>query len=898
MAQEWWTQDETVQPKQSVSVGVEIPQAPEKPTETLSIATPEQKAAAGLDPNRVYQVSSTTGGFKEVGGQPTEGDKKVLQLLTRIAGGASDIQNALTINPEAQQSGFLEATSRGTLGEGMITRGIAGEDRRIVTDAQADVLDALLTLGTGAAYNEEQKLANTVAYFPQYGDSERERAVKNDRLNRAVVAARIAAGPLAQDFDKSIQPLLNVVEGKVEKDAAGREIVPAELRVAQGAEYSTDADFKKREEQARAWSATQGLPFDQALEKFNADIKALGYEAAGPETINVLKMWEESTPGERNKVQWELPKTGVRESGGPGAAAAIGSGLVTGVSAGLGEEFVNLFDAEAAAKLEAAKQYGREEYPLTTLGSEIVGGVISPINKIIPGAPAMAPAREAITQTAKQAALYGGLAGAGEAAPDAGLLERIPGTVIGATTGGVAGAAAQKYITPAVTSAVERFVAPAVSRLITPTAGQAIPAAEAAGIPLITSDIVRPKTWFGKWTQETLEKIPGIGTGGARASQRDAREAAITKLYDDFQSGTAEIDDITRDFLKVRGEQIGKLTREKGEVFDKVAGSPVDVSDTLAVIDSAITRFGTLKSYEPLVSKLQTFRNDLMSGNIADIELTRKIIGDALGDDTLKPVASELKKVVNDIYPALRQDMGRHIQQFGEAGDFAKWRSANAALSDFATDLENSTIKRVLKNGNATPEEAKALLFSKKPSEVRALFGSLSEEGKKNARALIVQDMVEKSGGIDTLSPAKFTTQLKQSAKKNGVAFEPTEVARLDGLLRALQFTRRADQAAVTTPTGQVLLPVLATGGAAYLEPTVGAAGLILSTIMAGARIYETKAVKNLLVALSRTAPGSKAEQNVLGSLTRVMSQEAGRKGADGGQAVTESMAPPEVPTQ
>jgi hypothetical protein len=42
-----------------------------EPTETFNIATPEQKAAAGLDPNRVYQVSSTTGEFKDVGGQPT-----------------------------------------------------------------------------------------------------------------------------------------------------------------------------------------------------------------------------------------------------------------------------------------------------------------------------------------------------------------------------------------------------------------------------------------------------------------------------------------------------------------------------------------------------------------------------------------------------------------------------------------------------------------------------------------------------------------------------------------------------------------------------------------------------------------------------------------------------------
>jgi hypothetical protein len=892
MAQNPW--DEYQPTAAPTSQGVLIPNAPEKPKE----------APSGYRYNAEGNVEFIPGGPADPSVKkdtnPSEGDKKVLQLLTRIAGGATDIQNALLTNPEAQQSGFIEAASRGTVGEGMITRAIAGEDRRIVTDTQGDVLDALLTLGTGAAYNEEQKIANRIAYFPQYGDTEREIAIKNEKLNRQIAAARIAAGPLAAEFDKSIQPLLNVVQGTVQKDAAGREIVPAELRVAQGAEYSTDADFKTRQDNAETWSATQGLPFDQAIAKFNADMKAKdpNFPGAGKELIDVLQMWEKATPGERNKVQWELPKTGVRESGGPGAAAAVASSLISGYSGGLAEEAVNLFDKEAAAKLEAAKQYSREEYPATALTGEIIGGIMSPINKIIPGAPAAAPAKEAIIQTAKQGALYGGVSGFGNAAPDAGILERIPGTIIGAATGGASGAAAQKYITPAVTSAVEKYVAPVVSRLITPTAGEAVSAAEAAGIPLITSDIVRPKTWFGRWTQETLEKIPGIGTGGARAAQRDAREAAITKLSDDYAAGTAEIDDITRDFLKVRGEQIGKLTREKGDVLDKVSGSPVDVSDTLSVIDNGISKYAGLEAYKPLIAKLQSFRNDLISGDISKIELTRKAIGGALGDDTLKPVASELKKVVGDIYPALRQDMGRHIQKFGEAGDFAKWRSANAALSDFATDLENATIKRVLAKGTATPEEAKSLLFSKKPSEVRALFGSLSDEGKANARALIVQDMIEKSGGIDSISPAKFATQLKQSASKIGVAFESSEAARLSGLLRALQFTRRADQAAVTTPTGQALLPVLATGGAAYLSPTAGAAGLVLSSIVAGARVFETKAVKNLLVALSRTAPGSKAEQNVLGSLGRVVSQQSGRKGGENGQAITESMNPPEAPTQ
>jgi hypothetical protein len=75
-AQENWWESSPVVAKpnqvQQVDGGVYVPPAPEKPEkpkETFSIATPEQKAAAGLDPNRVYQVGSVTGEFKDVGGQ-------------------------------------------------------------------------------------------------------------------------------------------------------------------------------------------------------------------------------------------------------------------------------------------------------------------------------------------------------------------------------------------------------------------------------------------------------------------------------------------------------------------------------------------------------------------------------------------------------------------------------------------------------------------------------------------------------------------------------------------------------------------------------------------------------------------------------------------------------------
>jgi len=69
-----------------------------EPTETFNIATPEQKAAAGLDPNRVYQVSSVTGEFKDVGGQPTakpvaeKDTNRLPQLYTGISA-VRDLRN-------------------------------------------------------------------------------------------------------------------------------------------------------------------------------------------------------------------------------------------------------------------------------------------------------------------------------------------------------------------------------------------------------------------------------------------------------------------------------------------------------------------------------------------------------------------------------------------------------------------------------------------------------------------------------------------------------------------------------------------------------------------------------------------------------------------------------------
>lgn len=141
----------------------------------------------------------------------TADEKKIATLLTRIAGGFSDIQGIAARDPSAQEPGLVESV-RGDLMPGgvggLVSRSIAGPDRRSVHDAQRDVLDALLTLGTGAAYNQEQLSGQTASYFPQYGDTQDEIKVKNQRLLRLIEAAKANAGPAWANVEPAVAPFM------------------------------------------------------------------------------------------------------------------------------------------------------------------------------------------------------------------------------------------------------------------------------------------------------------------------------------------------------------------------------------------------------------------------------------------------------------------------------------------------------------------------------------------------------------------------------------------------------------------------------------------------------------------------------------------------------------------
>jgi hypothetical protein len=139
------------------------------------------------------------------GGNASEGERKAATLLQRLEGSQRQLQSALAKNPGAAKPELLASAIRGTTlplvgqvpGAETLANTVTSEARQRIEAAQLDMLDAALTLGTGAAYTREQLEGYRKSYFPQLGDDPQTVKDKQDRLQNVINAARLAAGRAA-----------------------------------------------------------------------------------------------------------------------------------------------------------------------------------------------------------------------------------------------------------------------------------------------------------------------------------------------------------------------------------------------------------------------------------------------------------------------------------------------------------------------------------------------------------------------------------------------------------------------------------------------------------------------------------------------------------------------------
>lgn len=173
----------------------------ETPEETFRILSAQEAADLGLPQGESYQVGSISGKVSTLGGgdtnisvgTPTVGEMQSGQLANRLEFAQQQIQEVLQQDPTALTPMAVPELFR-NLGLDYLQRITNPSSRQIIEAAQRDMLDAALTLGTGAAYTTEQIEGYRQSYFPQLGDDQETIQAKAARLEQLIQSSLARAG--------------------------------------------------------------------------------------------------------------------------------------------------------------------------------------------------------------------------------------------------------------------------------------------------------------------------------------------------------------------------------------------------------------------------------------------------------------------------------------------------------------------------------------------------------------------------------------------------------------------------------------------------------------------------------------------------------------------------------
>lgn len=410
---------------------------------------------------------------------------------------------------------------------------------------------------------------------------------------------------------------------------------------------------------------------------------------------------------------------------------------------------------------------------------------------------------------------------------------------------------------------------------ISPEAQQAIQFANAADVPLHTTDFLQPNSRVGRMAQTTAENIPFAGTSTMRASQQEAR----SQLVDEFASRFGEYDpSIVVGSLKAKTSGIKRAAGNRLEqVQNAMTGVNIQPSKAIQQIDTEIAGLQKLGKVadNDTISKLQAYRDELtrnagasspMAMDLQQLSgLRSQFRQDVKGERTVLPNRSDA--AIQRIYNAMTGDIDSAIGQNLGNDTLRRYKQSNAIYADEVNKLQNTRLKNVIMKGDLTPEVVNNMLFSKNKSEVQNLYRSVGQLGRAQMRNGIIGKAMEKSGG----SPDQFMRQVNLMSNQTGIAFKGRDAAYLKGLKNYLDSTKRAGQAGVTTPTGQQTIPFILGIGSATNPALVGVDGgygLL-------ARMYESEPARNAMLRLANTPRGSTAFEKALADVERAVNSVA-----------------------
>ena len=151
---------------------------------------------------------------------PSESERTAGFLTNRVQNSLAQLQSVTGTAPTAASPNFSAEVIKNVTRSDYLKNLANPETRQQVEAAQLEILDAALTLGTGAAYTNEQLNNYRKSYFPQLGDKPATIADKAARLKNMLDSAMIKAGRAAPnsvpqiDVDAAVRLELDRRKGK------------------------------------------------------------------------------------------------------------------------------------------------------------------------------------------------------------------------------------------------------------------------------------------------------------------------------------------------------------------------------------------------------------------------------------------------------------------------------------------------------------------------------------------------------------------------------------------------------------------------------------------------------------------------------------------------------------
>jgi hypothetical protein len=161
--------------------------------------------------NKLYEmrIAERKAGATNIN-MPTESERTAGFLTNRVVNSLNQLQTVVGAKPTAASPNFGAEAVRFLTGSEYLKNLANPEARQQVEAAQLEILDAALTLGTGAAYTRDQLENYRRSYFPQLGDKPATVADKQKRLTSLIDSAMIKSGRAAPSMPAGVAPAFDV----------------------------------------------------------------------------------------------------------------------------------------------------------------------------------------------------------------------------------------------------------------------------------------------------------------------------------------------------------------------------------------------------------------------------------------------------------------------------------------------------------------------------------------------------------------------------------------------------------------------------------------------------------------------------------------------------------------